>query len=115
VARFETSPKLRRRAGLRRLGPLLRELRALRELRERQPGAFHHGTGPFLHFHYHPDGSIIADVLLSRRGVTEFDVSDEAGQQELLSTIERYLNDQGGSSRRGRSGAPTSSPPGVDR
>ena len=88
---FETSPKLRRRAGLKRLAGLLDELRALGELREGRPGRFQHGSIAFLHFHYQPDGTIVADVRLSKRHITQFDVSDEAGQQELLSAIEQYL------------------------
>ena len=91
MARFETSPKLRRRAGLGRLAGLLDQLRALGELSERQPGTFHHGTRPFLHFHYHPDGTVVADVRLSKRGFSQFDVSEETGQQEVLAAIEQYL------------------------
>ncbi len=88
MAQFETSPKLRGKAGLKRLASLLA---GLSELSERQRGTFHHGPRPFLHFHYHPDGTIVADARLSRRGVTQFDVSEEAGQQEVLSAIEQYL------------------------
>ena len=91
MAEFETSQKLRRRAGLKRLAGLLDELGALSDLREGRPGTFQHGSIPFLHFHYQRDGTIRADVRLSRRHITQFDVSDEAGQQELLSAIEQYL------------------------
>ncbi len=91
MAEFQTSPRLRRKAGLERLAGLLGELRAFSELRERQPGTFDHGARPFLHFHYHADGTIVADVRLSKRGITEFDVSEEGGQQELLSATEQYL------------------------
>jgi hypothetical protein len=91
LAEFETSPKRRRRAGLQRLAGLLSELRAFSELREGRPGTFQHGSRPFLHFHYHPDGTIVADIQLSKRGVTPFDVSEAAGQQEVLSAIEHYL------------------------
>lgn len=80
-----------RRAGLQRLAGLLTELRAIDELREGQPGQFQRGSTPFLHFHCFPDGTIRADVRLSKRAITEYDVSDEAGQQELLSAIEGYL------------------------
>ena len=31
-----------------------------------------------------PDGTIVADVQLSNRGITQFDVSEEGDQQELL-------------------------------
>jgi hypothetical protein len=96
VADFETSPKARRRAGLRRLSSLLDELRALGELREGRPGTFQQGSRPFLHFHYHPDGTIVADVKLSSRGFSSFDVSDEAGQQEVLLAIERHLGHEPG-------------------
>ena len=91
MAKFESSPKLRRKAGLERIAGLLGELRALSELRERRPGNFAIGSRPFLHFHYHPDGKIVADVRLSDGGFTPFDVSDEGGQQEVLSVIERTL------------------------
>jgi hypothetical protein len=91
VAEFDTSPRRRRRVGLKRLADLLDELRALSELSEGQPGTFQHGSIAFLHFHYLPDGSIRADVRLSRRGITEFNVSAEEGQQELLSAVEQYL------------------------
>ena len=91
VAEFEKSPRLRRRAGLKRLASLLDGLRALSELREGRPGTFQHGSLPFLHFHYHPDGTIVADVRLSKRGFTQLDVSKQAGQQDLLSAIEQYL------------------------
>ncbi len=90
MAKSET-PRSRRRAGLKRLASLLDELRALSELREGRPGTFRLGSRPFLHFHYHPDGTIVADVRLSNRGFTQFDVSEEGGQQEVLSAIERRL------------------------
>ncbi len=52
---------------------------------------FQYGSRPFLHFHSYPDGTIVADVRLSKRGFTRFDVSKEAGQQEVLSAIAHYL------------------------
>ena len=91
MAERETSPRLRRRAGLEQLASLLDGLRSLSELREGRPGTFQHGSVPFLHFHYHPDGTIVADARLSKRGFTQFDVSEEVGQRDLLSAIERYL------------------------
>jgi len=91
VAEFETSPKVRRRAGLKRLAGLLGDLRALSELREGRPGDFRIGSRPFLHFHYHPHGKIVADVRLSDGEITRFDVSEEGGQQEVLSAVERDL------------------------
>ena len=72
MAEFKTSPRLRRKAGLKRIATLLEELRALNELREGQLGTFLRGPRPFLHFHYHPDGKIVADVHLSGGGFTRF-------------------------------------------
>ncbi len=85
------STKMRRRAGLQRIAGLLDELRALGELREVRPGTFMHGSCPLLHFHYPPDGRIVADVRLSDGSVRRFDVSDEGGRQEVLSVIEGCL------------------------
>ena len=85
------SPRSRRRAGLERLTGLLDELRGFGELCEGRSGDFQHGSRPFLHFHFHPDGTIVADVRLSKRGFSAFDVTEEAGRQELLSAIEHYL------------------------
>jgi hypothetical protein len=104
MAESETSPRLRRRAGLKRLASLLEELRVLSELREARPATFEYGSRPFLHFHYRPDGTIVADVQLSNQGFTPFDVSEEVGQQEVLSVIERYLGSRNarGGRRAGR-------------
>ena len=86
-----SSPRLRRKTGFERLAWLLDELRALRELSEREPGKFRIGSRPFLHFHFQPDGEIVADVHLGGRGISEFDVSDREGQAELLAAIESHL------------------------
>ena len=91
MAKRQTLPRLRHRAGLKRVAGLLDELRSFSELREEQPGTFRYGSVPFLHFHYHPDGRIQADVRLSRRRFTPFDVSEEAGQREVISAIDEYL------------------------
>lgn len=91
MAEFETSERVRRRQGLERLAWLLRELRAVEVLRERRPGDFHLGSRPVLHFHYNADGSIVADVRLAKHGVEHFDVSDVAGQYELLAAVEEHL------------------------
>jgi hypothetical protein len=82
---------LRRRAGLDRLAGLLNELRAFDELHEWRPGDFHLGSRPVLHFHYLADGTIVADARLARRGVEHFDMSDTAGQYELLAAVEQHL------------------------
>lgn len=91
MAEFETSPKQRRRAGLRQIASLLEELRSLSELRETRPGTFMRGSHQLLHFHYHAGGQIVADVRGADGQVERFDVSDEGGQQEVLSVIENCL------------------------
>jgi hypothetical protein len=91
MADFETSERVRRRVGLQRLAGLLEELRRFGQLRERRPGDFQIGTRPVLHFHYHADGSIVTDVRLSKHGIEHFDVSDTAGQYELLAAVEEHL------------------------
>ena len=96
MARSQRSPRLRRKAGLKRIDDLLDELREFSELREPRPATFECDSRPFLHFHYRSDGTIVADVRLSNRRFIPFDVSDDAGQQEVLEAIERYL-----ASRRG--------------
>ncbi len=52
MAKSETSPSRRRKAGLRRLADLLDELREFSELREPRPAEFEFQSRPFLHFHY---------------------------------------------------------------
>ncbi len=84
---------MRRKAGLERIAGLLDALRAFGELREGRPGNFQLGSKPFLHFHYHPDGTITGDVRLSGGGFTAFDVSDEDGQQEFLAVVESRLGE----------------------
>ncbi len=94
TADFKTTPMLRREAGLQRLAGLLDELRALEGLREKRPGTFSHRSRAFLHFHYHPDGRIVADAKLSDAGFSRFDVSEPSGQQELLAGIRRFLSSE---------------------
>ena len=91
----KTAPMVRREEGLKRLAPLLEELRALEELREKRPGSFSYRSRAFLHFHYRPDGSIVCDVRLSEAGFSRIDVSEELGRDELLREVKRCLDDQG--------------------
>ncbi len=101
MAKSETPPR-RRRAGLKRLANLLDELREFGELREPRLAEFEFQSRPFLHFHYRADGTIIADVRLSNRRFIPFDVSEDAGQHEVLAAIERYLESRRGGQRAGR-------------
>lgn len=63
-------------------------------MREDRPGDFHRGATPFLHFHYPVDGRLLADLRLGRGGFRRLDVSDEAGQQELLARVVELLDDE---------------------
>ncbi len=100
MARSET-PRRRRRAGLKRVADLLDQLREFSDLREPRAAEFEFESRPFLHFHYRADGTIVADVRLSDRRFIPFDVSEEAGQQEVLAAIESYLESQRGGQRAG--------------
>ena len=96
LAKSGASSRLGRKSGLSRIADLLDQLREFGELSEPRPANFEYESRPFLHFHHRADGTIIADVRLSRRRFLAFDVSDEAGQQEVLGEIERYLASRGG-------------------
>lgn len=74
-----------------RLAPLLDALRDFPELTEPRPAEFELRAQPFLHFHHRPDGSVIADVRLAERRFIAFDVSDDAGQGEVIAAVERHL------------------------
>ena len=98
MARSET-PRRRRRAGFERVADLLDQLREFSELREPRPAEFEFESRSFLHFHYGANSTIVADVRLSDRRFIPFDVSDEAGQQEVLAAIESYLENRRGGQR----------------
>jgi hypothetical protein len=98
MARPEPSPRKLRRAGSRRIADLVDRLRDFDELREVQPARFDHGSSNFVHFHYHADGRIIADVRISDRRFVAFDVSEESGQQEVLEAIAHHFESRRGGS-----------------
>lgn len=93
------TPRKRRRAGLERIADLLDQLRGFSELREPRPAEFELDSQPFLHFHHRADGTIIADVRLSKRRFIPFDVSEEDGQREVLYAIEHHLESRRGGQR----------------
>jgi hypothetical protein len=93
------TPRKRRRAGLNRIADLLDQLRDLGELSEPRPAEFELESRPFVHFHYQADGTIVADVRLSKRRFIPFEVSEQAGQQEVLAAIERHLESRPGGRR----------------
>lgn len=100
IVKRETS-RNRRRAGLDRIADLLDQLRDLEELREPRPAEFELDSRPFLHFHYPADGTVVADVRLSKRRFVPFDVSEESGQQEVLAAVAEHLERRRGGQRTG--------------
>jgi hypothetical protein len=81
-----------RRAGeqaLDRLEPMLTELRAFPELRERKRGTFYRGSRAFIHFHEDPTG-LFADVRF-REEFERFDVTTVAEQKSLAHEIRAAL------------------------
>ena len=71
-------------AALKRLLPLLRQLREIKGLREMQPGTFYLKGSAFIHFH-DAAGALVAD--LKKAGASGFDrypVDTPAGQRKLV-------------------------------
>ena len=85
----KTSPAIRKERGLRQLSTLLAQLRALDALSEVRPGNFQRKSRAFLHFHYHPDGTLIADVRFE--DWERFDVTSRTGQDELIAAIRQSI------------------------
>lgn len=95
---FATSPMIRKQAGLKRLASLLEELRVIDVMKENRPGIFRLKSKAFLHFHYHPDGNIVAEVRMAGPdfvdigdGWTRFEVWARTGQLALIGAIREYL------------------------
>ena len=86
----KTVPMIRKERGLKKLSTLLGELRAIDALSEVRPGNFQRNARAFLHFHYHPDGKLIADVRLS--DWEKFDVTSRKGQDKLITAIRQLIN-----------------------
>ena len=75
--------------ALDRLEPMLTELRALPQLREKKRGAFYRGSRGFLHFHEDPAG-LFADVRLHEE-FERFDVTTVAQQRKLMHDVRSAL------------------------
>ena len=71
--------------ALDRLEPLLTELRAFPELREKKRGTFYRGSRAFIHFHEDPTG-LFADVRF-RDDFERFDVTTVARQKKLVHDV----------------------------
>jgi hypothetical protein len=75
--------------ALDRLEPMLTELRALPQLREKKRGTFYEGSRGFLHFHEDPAG-LFADVRLHDE-FERFDVTTVAQQKKLMHDVRSAL------------------------
>ena len=71
--------------ALRQIAPLLAELRALPDLKEKSAGAFYRGSSAFLHFHEDPAG-LFADVRLGE-DFERYRVSTLAEQERVLELV----------------------------
>lgn len=72
-------------ARLKKIEPLLIDLRNIDVLSERRPGIFYTGRKEFLHFHELPD-AMVADLFLPNERV-RLPVSSRSEQLELLDRI----------------------------
>jgi hypothetical protein len=72
--------------ALDQLEPLLVELRAIPELREKTRGTFYRGAKAFLHFHEDAAG-LFADVRLAGPDFERVEVTSAAQQRRLLRTV----------------------------
>jgi hypothetical protein len=91
MAKDKTKPAIRKERGLRKLSALLTELRSLDALSETSPGVFRWKSRAFLHFHYFPDGTLVADVLVQAGDWAKFDVTTRTGQQQLIDAVHRAI------------------------
>jgi hypothetical protein len=78
-------------AALDTLEPLLGELRALAELKEKARGIFYWKSRAFLHFHEDPKG-LFADIRdEDGRDFQRLDVTREAGRAQLMALTRARL------------------------
>jgi hypothetical protein len=79
-----------RPAALDELEPILVQLRALPDLKEKARGTFYRKSQAFLHFHEDPAG-LFADVRLGSGDFTRMRVSTKAEQRALLTAVKAAL------------------------
>ena len=78
-------------AALKRLLPLLRQLREIKGLREMKPGIFYLKGSAFLHFHDEA-GALVADLKKpSGGGFDRYPVDLLAGQRKLIDDAKRRV------------------------
>ena len=79
-------------AALKRLLPLLRQLREIKGLREMKPGIFYLKGSAFLHFH-DDAGALVGDLKkTSGSGFDRYPVDTATGQRKLLEDAKRRVN-----------------------
>jgi hypothetical protein len=76
---------------LKRLLPLLRQLREVRGLKEMKPGIFYLKGSAFLHFHDEA-GTLVGDLKRSRGGFDRYPVDTPVGQRKLLDDAKRRVD-----------------------
>jgi hypothetical protein len=72
------------------LEPVLTQLRALPDLKEKSRGTFYRKSQAFLHFHEDPAG-LFADVRLDGGDFTRMRVSTKAEQRALVTAVKAAL------------------------
>jgi hypothetical protein len=77
--------------ALKRLLPLIRQLREVKGLREMKPGIFYLKGSAFLHFH-EADGALFADLKGSRGRFDRYPVDTAVGQRKLLDDAKRRVD-----------------------
>lgn len=80
-------------AALDRLEPLLRDIRKLRDLKEKSRGCFYRSGRGFLHFHEHGEDELYADVRMRSDDFERLDVSTAARRKALLRQVAAALKD----------------------
>ena len=77
--------------ALKRLLPLLRQLREVKGLKEMKPGIFYLKGSAFLHFHDEA-GALVGDLKRSRGGFDRYAVDTPVGQRKLLDDAKRRVD-----------------------
>ena len=77
--------------ALKRLLPLIRQLRETKGLKEMKPGIFYLKGSAFLHFH-DDAGALFGDLKRSRSGFDRYAVDTPAGQRKLLDDARRRVD-----------------------
>ncbi|MEO8059777.1 MAG: hypothetical protein ABI671_15795 [Burkholderiales bacterium] len=76
-------------AALKRLLPLLRQLREIKGLREMKPGTFYQKGSAFIHFHDEA-GALVADLKKATgSGFDRYPVDTPPGQRKLIDDAKR--------------------------